>query len=82
MALRALRQAGLEVTADIAQTAEQFTELVRKNSYDVVLADYKLPGWNGIGRYPPPGRTRRARHSGLGSTGRADGGRLHQAGRL
>jgi signal transduction histidine kinase len=48
LALRALRLADLEVTADVAQTAEEFGELVRKNSYDVVLADYKLPGWNGM----------------------------------
>jgi light-regulated signal transduction histidine kinase (bacteriophytochrome) len=48
LALRALRLADLEVTADVAQTAEEFGELVRKNSYHVVLADYKLPGWNGM----------------------------------
>ncbi len=48
LALRALQQAGLEVTADVAQTAEEFTVLVRKNLYDVILADYKLPNWNGM----------------------------------
>lgn len=48
LALRALRLADLEVTEDVAQRVEEFTELVRKNSYDVVLADYKLPGWNGM----------------------------------
>ncbi len=48
LTLRALRQASLEAIWDIAQTAEEFTKLVRKNSYDVVLADYKLPGWNGM----------------------------------
>ena len=48
LALRALRQAGLEAVGDIAQTAEEFTDLVRKNSYDVILADYKLPNWNGM----------------------------------
>jgi len=48
LALQALRLADLEVDEDIAQTVEEFTELVRKNSYDVVLADYKLPGWNGM----------------------------------
>jgi signal transduction histidine kinase len=48
LALRTLKLADLEVTADVAQTAKEFGELVRKNSYDVVLADYKLPGWNGM----------------------------------
>ncbi len=46
--LRALRQAGLEANAEVAQTEKEFTELVRMNSYDVILADYKLPGWNGM----------------------------------
>jgi len=46
--LRALRQSGFEATEDIAQTEERFTSLVRKNSYDVILADYKLPNWNGM----------------------------------
>ena len=48
LALRTLRLADLEVDADVAQTAKEFSELVRKNAYDVVLADYKLPGWNGM----------------------------------
>jgi signal transduction histidine kinase len=48
LALRTLRLADLNVTGDVAQTVEEFTEMVRKNSYDVILADYKLPGWNGM----------------------------------
>lgn len=48
LALRSLRQAGLEAIGDVAQTAEEFTELLRKNLYDVILADYKLPDWNGL----------------------------------
>jgi signal transduction histidine kinase len=48
LSLRALRQSGFEATGDVAQTVEEFTNLVRKNSYDVILADYKLPNWNGM----------------------------------
>ncbi len=48
LALSALRQAGLEVTADVIQTAEAFTDLLRRNSYHVILADYKLPNWCGM----------------------------------
>src|ERR1700689_5065489 len=48
LALRALRHAGFEAAADVTQTVEEFTNLVRKNSYDVILADYKLPDWNGM----------------------------------
>jgi len=46
--LRALRQAGFEASADVAQTAEEFTDLLRRNPYHVILADYKLPTWNGM----------------------------------
>jgi len=48
LALRALRQAGFAAKGDVVQTPEEFTELVRKNSYDIILADYKLPNWNGL----------------------------------
>jgi len=48
LVLRALQKAGFETTEDIAQTGEEFTDLVRKNLYDVILADYKLPNWNGM----------------------------------
>ncbi|HEX9154433.1 MAG TPA: ATP-binding protein [Nitrospira sp.] len=48
LVLSALRRAGLNVVSDVAQTAEEFTKLVRKNSYDVILADYTLPSWNGM----------------------------------
>ena len=46
--LQALRKGGFEVNVDIARTSEEFTDRVRRNSYDVVLADYKLPNWNGM----------------------------------
>jgi CheY-like chemotaxis protein len=48
LALKALSHAGFEVTSDVVQTQQEFTELLRKNSYDVILADYKLPNWNGM----------------------------------
>jgi CheY-like chemotaxis protein len=48
LALHALQQAGLEASADVVQTAAEFTDSARKNSYDVILADYKLPNWNGM----------------------------------
>ena len=38
----------MDATGDVTQTAGEFTELVRKNFYDVILADYKLPNWNGM----------------------------------
>ena len=48
LVLRALRQAGFRVKWEVAQTADEFTALIRKSAYDVILADYKLPNWNGM----------------------------------
>jgi signal transduction histidine kinase len=45
---RTLRTGGFDPDADVAQTAEDFSDRVEKNSYDVVLADYSLPAWNGM----------------------------------
>ncbi len=48
LALHALRQAGLSAVGDVVQTRDEFIDLLRKNLYDVILADYKLPHWNGM----------------------------------
>jgi signal transduction histidine kinase len=46
--LHALRSGGFKPTSDVAQTAGEFLERIRKNSYDLILADYGLPTWNGM----------------------------------
>lgn len=48
LALSALRRGGFDTTADVVQTEKEFTDLVGNNPYDVILADYKLPNWNGV----------------------------------
>lgn len=48
LALHALRAGGLVPKHDLIQTASAFLDHIRKNSYDVVLADYRIPGWNGM----------------------------------
>jgi signal transduction histidine kinase len=48
LVLRTLQKQGFDANADVAQTAEAFTDLVRKNCYDLILADYKLPNWTGM----------------------------------
>jgi CheY-like chemotaxis protein len=48
LVLRALPRGGFDPGSDIAQTETDFEEHVRKNAYDVVLADYNLPSWNGV----------------------------------
>ncbi len=48
LVLRELRRGGLDVLSDVAQTEEEFTQLVRAHSYQVILADYNLPQWRGM----------------------------------
>jgi signal transduction histidine kinase len=45
--LSTLREDGFEVSADVAQTAEQFTSRVKTADYDLILGDYNLPQWRG-----------------------------------
>jgi signal transduction histidine kinase len=46
--LRAMGNGTFAVEHQVVQTAEEFTARISKNSYDVILADYRLPGWNGM----------------------------------
>ena len=48
LSLRALQQAGFDADSAAVQTADEFLERVRHTRYDVVLADYNLPQWNGM----------------------------------
>jgi signal transduction histidine kinase len=45
---RALKKGGFESSPDVADTAESFAAQIQKNPYDVILADYNLPSWNGM----------------------------------
>ena len=46
--LHSLQESGFDAVADVVQTAEEFTQQLRKHTYDMVLADYNLPQWNGM----------------------------------
>ena len=46
--LRALQESGFDVDCDAVQTRDEFAERVRVTAYDVILADYNLPAWNGM----------------------------------
>lgn len=48
LVLGVLRNAGFEPRWQVAQNAEEFARALRAASYDVVLADYRLPQWNGM----------------------------------
>ena len=43
-----LERAGFAVSADMAETPEQFTQRLGQQEYDIVLADYRLPDWTGM----------------------------------
>jgi PAS domain S-box-containing protein len=43
-----LEEAGFPLSLDVVNTPEVFTERLRAGSYDLVLADYRLPGWTGL----------------------------------
>ena len=48
LALRALRRGGFEVTHRRVQTAAELTVALAEGQWDAVLADYNLPGFNGM----------------------------------
>ena len=48
LCLAELRNAGLEAPPDVVSTPECFRNALAGRSYDVVLADFELPGWTGI----------------------------------
>jgi signal transduction histidine kinase len=46
--LHALKKVGYESECEVVQTAADFAERIRKYKYDIILADFRLPGWNGM----------------------------------
>ncbi|MCX6618693.1 MAG: PAS domain S-box protein [Acidobacteria bacterium] len=48
LSVHGLRRAGFDVCFDVTQNAEEFAACLDRSAYDVVLADYSLPGWAGM----------------------------------
>jgi len=48
LSVRQLRRDGFQVDADIARTPDEFKERITSTTYDIVLGDYRLPGWTGM----------------------------------
>jgi two-component system, cell cycle sensor histidine kinase and response regulator CckA len=48
LTLRALDEAGIEARAEVVQTAHEFCASLASREFDVVLADHRLPAWNGM----------------------------------
>jgi PAS domain S-box-containing protein len=52
LAMLELSKAGFEVSADVVDTLADVDSRMAANFYDVVLADYRLPGWVGMDALP------------------------------
>ncbi|HYL13402.1 MAG TPA: response regulator [Terriglobales bacterium] len=48
LCIRKLNSSGLKVEASLARASDDFMEHVRSHTYDLILADYRLPDWNGM----------------------------------
>jgi two-component system, cell cycle sensor histidine kinase and response regulator CckA len=48
LCVAALERAGFTVTAVVVGTPVEFRAQVSAHAYDIVLADYRLPGWTGM----------------------------------
>jgi PAS domain S-box-containing protein len=46
--LHQLKQSGFVITSNVVDSADEFLERLRSSSYDLVLADYRLPVWTGL----------------------------------
>ncbi|MBF8298850.1 MAG: histidine kinase, partial [candidate division NC10 bacterium] len=48
LCLDVLKRAGFTLDLRVAATAEQFAACLRDADFDVIIADYRLPEWNGM----------------------------------
>ncbi|MGH9342925.1 MAG: PAS domain S-box protein, partial [Terriglobia bacterium] len=48
LCLLALKKACMSVRTEIVQTPEEFQSKITDGPYDLILADYNLPGWTGL----------------------------------
>lgn len=47
LCIQELKKAGFELQSAIVDTQESFAARLQSQNYDVVLADFRIPGWNG-----------------------------------
>jgi two-component system, cell cycle sensor histidine kinase and response regulator CckA len=48
LAIRKLKSAGFEISVDTVRTESEFQARVLERQYDVILGDYRVPGWTGL----------------------------------
>ena len=51
LCLALLERAGLRVHHDVVTSRQEFLDKLKAGAYDVVLADYNLPNWNGVAAF-------------------------------
>ncbi len=51
LSLRMLKKSGYAVEYDLVENEKDFLERAHTRKYDVILADYRLPGWTGFDAY-------------------------------
>ncbi len=47
--IEVLIEAGYQIDQDLTSTKNEFESLIRKNQYDIILSDFKLPGFDAFG---------------------------------
>ena len=45
---RVLQRANRQFQVDVAASKEDYLARIRQNNYDIVLSDYRMPGWSGL----------------------------------
>ena len=48
LAIRKLKSAGFQITVDGARNAQEFQERAQQKSHDIIIGDYRIPGWTGL----------------------------------
>jgi PAS domain S-box-containing protein len=48
LTLRALKKSGLELEIETVAEGEAFVEKLQSKPFDLVLSDYRMPGWTGV----------------------------------
>ena len=48
LCIQELNKAGFELQADAVDTEEAFAAKLQSGIYDLILSDYRMPGWSGV----------------------------------
>ncbi|MGC2324777.1 MAG: response regulator, partial [Terriglobales bacterium] len=48
LSVRVLEKAGYDIHQQVVDTREQLRQALSSGDYDLILCDYRLPGWSGV----------------------------------